>query len=367
MELNYNIKLQQLSSEVLEANLKMPSETLSASVYKTEFGLTLKSNSENISNYFKETSQLIKNMKLDSNYILGYDEDPSWGYQERGSFEITRDYLDTFLSGPDRYNLEPVIEGKFVRNISDQDTVNLLSFKEGVFSLESLDKFEITYSDFKVNIQDPEEDSHYFLLVFKNNIKYERLSDTFNIPTNQFINLSNDFYQIIPSFKKSSYSLNSTPNLVSLRSTNPLDISSSFNVNYDNYTAKEFFLIPKFKIDISYSCNDYTPLNEVESFDPSNEFVILKLEEGDYKPIYHLSSKFPITADKTEYNLLLQSHEEFKKPYFVIAEKATITIKDPLRSTTLDSETIYNKDFESLKNTNTSVDGNVIPLTKIKI
>lgn len=367
MELNYTVKVQQLANEVLDESMQIPSETLSLSTFKTEFGVTLKSNSENIADYFEESSQLIKNIKLDSNYILGYDEDKTWNYSERGSFEITSEYLKDLLKGLDRYNLEPIINGKFEKNISDQDTVNLLSYKEGVFKLESEEKFSISFSDFKVEVINAEEFTNYFLLIYKNNIKYSKVTDRLTIPTDQFINLPNDFYQILPSFKKSSYSLNSSEYFLDVSSTNLLELTSNYNVNYDNYVSKDFNLPPKFKISITYSSDDYTPLNSIDSFNSEYEYIIFELEDEVYKPLYYLSKNFVISSDKTDYLLLMKSHEEYKKPFFVVANKAIITIKDPLKDSILDTEILYNRDFEVLKNTNSSVDGNVIPLTKIKI
>ena len=95
-------------------------------------------------------------------------------------------------------------------------------------------------------------------------------------------------------------------------------------------------------------------MNKIEK---GREYVIFKLEGTKYVAKYLLSSQGVV--DK-EFDLLMKSHEEFKKPYFVVGNYSNGKILN--NSQVIEEFKIYNKEFDVLLSLN-----NTQNIIKIKI
>lgn len=349
MELNYNINLKQKEDLNLKNNLVNTSNNLSLKVFDFDNEIQIVSNSDNISNYFKETTEVVENLNKVENFILSYTE-----LKNKMKFknEINEDFLNS-----DEYNihnLHLVRDGQFLPKIKSNDYYELFILEEGVFKL-------ITKSEYTVNTQtntlnNIEKGIDYFLYLIKNDFKYKKTTNNFNIKSEDFLDISSGFYEIYPQFKNTSELIDlvekSTDFLV-LNSNSINTIESDMYINFDNCITNKFVSIPFNRVDIRYKSNDYTPLTQIDIFDNSKEYIIFELENNNCIAKYFLSSEVETEGDLESienFNLLIQSHSEFKKPFLVIANKSNIVIlKD--NSEVIFNKTIYNEEFSTMKNT----------------
>lgn len=367
MELNYSIKLKQKEDEKLKDTLKYTGDYLSLKTFKFENEVIIKSNSKNISSYFKLSNKLVKSIKSRDNLITGYEHLIESLEKDK---EIFKDILleDGFLNSRYSEKLIPLNNFVYDKYLNSESQVYLLKYNEPLNSMSIIETLEynIDYNTQTVII-DPSitDDSKYYLYEIKNNIfEYEPTSTNFNLKSSDFLNIPNGFYEILPSFKNnySTYQFNSNNYNYKLFSKKSLKLISSLSINYDNCITDKFYYIPDFYLNINYGSNDYTPLNNVEVFDIDREYIIFELENNLQVPKYFLSSNNNDLDDRSTYDLLMQSHSEFKKVFSVIANFSDLKITNS-DNTILETEIIKNKDFNRIKNDASFIDS----IIKIRI
>lgn len=349
MELNYSINLKQKEDLDLKNNLVNTSDNLSLKVFNFDNEIQIVSNSDTISNYFEETTEVVNHLNKAENFILSYTN-----LKDKMKFknEINEDLLNSNLYNI--HNLYLVKSAKSLPKIKSNDYYELFILEEDTFKLVEKSEYAIdTQTNTLNNLQ---EDTDYFLYLIKNDFKYKKATNNFNIKSEDFLDISSGFYEIYPQFKNTSELINliekSTDFLV-FNSNSINTIESDMYINFDNCITDKFTSIPFNNIDIKYKSNDYTPLAQIESFDNSKEYIVFELENNNCIPKYFLSSDVETEGDLESienFNLLIQSHSEFKKPFLVIANKSNIVVLKENLEVVL-NRTIYNEEFSNIKNT----------------
>lgn len=362
MELNYKVSIKQKENLNVKKNLENISNKMSLKIFKYDGTIELVSNSKNISEYFKTTNTLVDSVNKKDGFILGYEKDSG---KDIVSFpEITESFLSDFLTGPYYKNLIRVSDFRFYKNISPSSENYLLELKDNVFTLVPDSSYTIDFKDSKI-VSNVLEDSLYFILSFRYEYELEKTTSKISLTPEDFIDLTSGFYHIFPkdSIKTTTLNINFIKDNLYVDSGDIFKITSDLNINFDNCTTNTFTLIPNNPLVISYKLNDYTSLNDVVEFNSEKEYFIYELQNNVLNLKYYLASTVETEGDLVEdFNLLLQSHEEFKKPYVILSNRADIDLLNK-RTNQIFTRTIENKEFSILKEDSALIN----TLTKIKI
>lgn len=390
MELNYKIKVTQMHNTSLDKVLKKTSDKLEMNVFKFKDSITLKSNSDRISNHYKKSINKVASIKNRGDTILGFD----WDSESLSLFkpEVSEEFLEGFLQTKYHKNLFPVYGNKYNCKILDTDSVYLLSLNSEISAATSTDSLRASYLNKPSEIYEStlEEwvelntgsgvlkfskvpptnytldlanktinssslllgsDLKLFLLVFNNHFEYIKASDNLSLSKDFFVKYPSGFYQVNPTFEnKSEYIVNKTSNSsLKLQANKIFNLTSDLYLNFDNCLTNKFKLLPTYLLNISYSLNDYSPLNLIKTFNPNYEYIVFKLEGDKFIPRFHLApTNTSDVSGLEEYNLIMQSHEEFKKSFYVICSQINLNITK--NEVNLETITITNKDFDNLLN-----------------
>lgn len=390
MELNYKIKVTQMHNTSLDKVLKKTSDKLEMNVFKFKDSITLKSNSDRISNHYKKSINKVASIKNRGDTILGFD----WDSESLSLFkpEVSEEFLEGFLQTKYHKNLFPVYGNKYNCKILDTDSVYLLSLNSEISAATSTDSLRASYLNKPSEIYEStlEEwvelntgsgvlkfskvpptnytldlanktinssslllgsDLKLFLLVFNNHFEYIKASDNLSLSKDFFVKYPSGFYQVNPTFEnKSEYIVNKTSNSsLKLQANKIFNLTSDLYLNFDNCLTNKFKLLPTYLLNISYSLNDYSPLNLIKTFSPNYEYIVFKLEGDKFIPRFHLApTNTSDVSGLEEYNLIMQSHEEFKKSFYVICSQINLNITK--NEVNLETITITNKDFDNLLN-----------------
>lgn len=414
MELNYKIKVTQMHNTSLDKVLKKTSDKLEMNVFKFKDSITLKSNSDRVSNHYKKSINKVASIKNRGDTILGFD----WDSESLSLFkpEVSEEFLEGFLQTKYHKNLFPVYGNKYNCKILDTDSVYLLSLNSEISAATSTDSLRASYLNKPSEIYEStleewvelntgssldtiaisrgfigteEEweivtssgvlkfskvpptnytldlanktinssslllgsDLKLFLLVFNNHFEYIKASDNLSLAKDFFVKYPSGFYQVNPTFEnKSEYIVNKTSNSsLKLQANKIFNLTSDLYLNFDNCLTNKFKLLPTYLLNISYSLNDYSPLNLIKTFSPNYEYIVFKLEGDKFIPRFHLApTNTSDVSGLEEYNLIMQSHEEFKKSFYVICSQINLNITK--NEVNLETITITNKDFDNLLN-----------------
>lgn len=358
MELNYKINIKQKENLNLSNNLVSNSDNLSIKVYNFDNEFQIISNSDNISNHFEKTNHLVQNLKTKENFILGYEN-------LSNNVKSSPHLIDNNLSNYNPNNLHQVKEFTFLPLISEEDTYELFILEEDIFTKVSKDLYKIDIETRSI-VSELDEDNDYFLYLIKDNFKYKKVSNTLTLKPEDFLNISTGFYEIYPQIKHKVKDImwrEKNSDTIVFSSDEFTSITSDVYINFDNCITNNFNAIPFSFIELKYTSNDYTPLNEIDNFSVDNEYILFELENNECIPKYFISTDIETEGDSeliTKFNLLMQSHSEFKKPFLVLSDKSNIVLE---KSNNIFNKVIYNTDFSKIKSNDTLID----TLTKIKI
>ena len=362
MELNYNISIKQLENNDLKKNLKCTSPLLSLETFKIDGEFILVSNSENVGEYFVNSSDVVSTVNKNGNFILGYNENKD----SFENFNLDLEFISNLKTSKYNSKLTPIINLEYNNIIEKEDEVLLLLYEEipHSFFLVSKEDYSIDFENQKLININLDISKKYFFATKKEYLKYKKIVPNFRLKNEDFLNASDGFYQILPSYKNKTldYNLKIDNNHLNLISKKPLKLHSNLNINFDNCVTNSFNYIPNFQIDINYGMTDYTELKDKNSFDPLKEYIIFELRNNIQVPKYFLSSENNDLDSRLDFDLLMQSHEEFKKPYSLISNKAELDIFNS-EQIKVKTQTIVNKDFNRIKND----EAFATSLTKIKI
>lgn len=120
----------------------------------------------------------------------------------------------------------------------------------------------------------------------------------------------------------------------------PVIIQSDVYINVNGCPITNISLPPNFKFTLSYQ-EEYTPLSEVV-FDKTKEYLIFL----GSSPVYHVKAG---EASNQEFEALMNSHLEYKRPYTVLCNEASVMIG-------IDRLALPNTVFSSLSNNITKAD-----------
>lgn len=362
MELNYNVRIKQTENNELKNNLKYTSPLLDLKTFKVDGEFVITSNSENVGEYFENSSEVVSSINKNGNFIVGYNENPN----SFVDLNINSNYISDLKTSKYNSKLIPIIDLEFEVDIEEEDDVTLLVYDELIhdFSLVLKEDYDIDLENQKIISISLDLSKNYFFVLKKEYLKYKKTVPNFRLKNEDLLNTSDGFYQILPSYKNKTldYNLRIENNTFNLISKKPLKLYSDLNINYDNCVTNSFNYIPNFQIEISYGMTDYTLLKNIESFDPLKEYIIFELRNNIQVPKYFLSSENTDLDSRIDFDLLIQSHEEFKKPFSIISSKAELDIFNS-EQIKIKTQTIVNKDFNRIKND----EAFATSLTKIKI
>ena len=83
------------------------------------------------------------------------------------------------------------------------------------------------------------------------------------------------------------------------------------------------------------------------NLDTDNKYIVYKLENNEYAPQFIISSDG--TEEQEDFNLLLNSHEEFLRPYFILPFKTEVLLNYKDNEQTTEKLILVNATFEDKK------------------
>lgn len=347
MELNYKIKLKQKENSELQNNLLNLSPLQTTNIFNYDGLIEIISNSENISQYFEETNTRVDVVNRKENFILGYEKSDK--FTENSDIDFSQEFLSNILNSKYHKNLTKVINLEFDKIIDYETKYELLERDEenNIFELIDKDLYSINYETSKIITEFLPSNKNYFLFTIKDFFKLKKSSNNLVLKKEDILNLNSGFYQIKPQIKNKGIKdfKEETSDYVKIFSKDTLQLKSDFNINFDQCITNSFILSPYSSVEIKYTAIDFTPLNIVSTFDPLKEYIIFEVENNAYIPKFFLSSEVESSGEfVAEFDLLMQSHEEFKKPFLVISNYATLELLNKN-----EIKIIHNKDFSKLK------------------
>lgn len=325
--LNYSIGLSLIGDKALTKTLPIPNEYQTISHYKGVDKIRLKSNSPNISEAyirsFHKTATLYRRDNLlykqerrstfSDNQVVDVFDQEIERLASDVFFKKYGKYIVGILTNPVSINIVAKDEIRLVR-INSRDELSFIAPDSYLYSTE-------IGEDGRVGVLGaiPNQEE-VFVLVFRSNSMYIKVSDTFDIDAHKLLSINSGFYEILPKYYDKDESFTYSNGILSSKSFETL--SSDVYVNYDGCSTNFFSLIPNTSITLSYK-EDYTPYSELTFLDPSKEYILFKSEYNKLIPLYHLTST---GTPHLDYDELKKSHTEFKRGYVIIANTATVTV-----------------------------------------
>lgn len=360
MELNYKLNIKNVTNDVYDDVVTSNSSLQKMYVFKTNNSYILRTNSPFISNFFKPTGKLVNNYKLKDNFLTGYEKfnnllDNNKIKFNKEIFPITdvHSFIEKY-----KYNLSSN-KNKFPIFLNEEDFINVLVFKNNQLIKLSEADYKLNFKSFTVDILNSEYiDIKLFIVYFKKFFEYEKTSNDMEISLDKLYTLDSGFYNIYPRYPSNIVNFNKQSKYAfTLNADTSLSIITDLNINFDNYSSNYFETFPNLNVNLTYTRNNFTPLTSITKFEKGREYVVFKLEGTTYVAKYLLSSEGTVNQ---EFNLLMKSHEEFKKPYFVVGNYSNGKILN--NSQVTEKFKIYNKEFDVLLSLN-----NTQNIIKIKI
>lgn len=340
--LNYSIELSLIGDKALTKTLPIPNEYQTISHYKGTDKIRLKSNSPNISNAYIRSFHKTATLYRRDNLLYKQERQSTFSDNQVVDVfdqEIERLASDVFFKKYGRY-IVGILTNPIPINVVAKDEIRLVRINSrNELSFIAPDSYLYSTevgADGKVEVLGtiPNQEEVY-VLVFRSNSMYVRVSDTFDIEAHKLLSINSGFYGILPKYYDRDESFTYSNGILASKSFETL--SGDVYINYDGCSTSSFSLLPNTPITLAYK-EDYTPYSEVTSLDSSKEYILFKSENNKLTPLYHLTSTG--TSNST-YDELKKSHTEFKRGYVIIANIATITIGD--NSTITVENTVFNE------------------------
>ena len=195
------------------------------------------------------------------------------------------------------------------------------------------------------NFEATEEDE---LLAAVDAIKpfYENLNNSVELSYKDVLYLSNGFYKFYPKKVTNKNNFTITSNFIKLQSENLIQVTSKYKVKYNDNVLYNFLNYPSNSLEIILD-DTFSPLISKNNLDTDNKYIVYKLENNEYAPQFIISSDG--TEEQEDFNLLLNSHEEFLRPYFILPFKTEVLLNYKDNEQTTEKLILVNATFEDKK------------------
>ncbi len=331
---NYNIKIATASSNLLKKSLDDYSKIVYISKTTTENGYIFTSNSFRIGSEYAWKGKSSKYVVKENDFLM----DQSLGKSNSDLFlELLQEpkYLNNFTMFYERYfkYLVPVHNKTPVTDFEKYSHI-LIKRKGSEVITSKQNNFEAT-----------EEDE---LLAAVDAIKpfYENLNNNVELSYKDVLYLSNGFYKFYPKKVTNKNNFTVTSNFIKLQSENLIQVKSKYKVKYNDNVLYNFLSYPSNNLEIILD-NTLSPLISKNNLDIDNKYIVYKLKDDEYVPQFIISSEG--TAQEKDFNLLLNSHEEFLRPYFILPFKTEISLNYKDSEQTTEKLILVNATFEDKK------------------
>lgn len=331
---NYNIKVVTLTSDILKKSLDDNSENIYTTKTISENCFKFTSNSSRVgsdfvwkgrtSKYFIEEEGFLINQSLGKNNSVLF-------------IELMQEpkHLDNFNMFFERYfkYLVPVSDKKPITSFENYSHI-LLKRKENRVITSKQNEFEA------------EDYDEIFAAVDGIKPFYENLNNYVELPYKELLHLNNGFYRFYPKKTQEQNKFSITPHFIQINSETLIELSSKYKVNYNSMNLYKFISYPSNYTEISL--NDvYSPLIYKQNLESDNEYIIYKLENNSYIPQYILTKEGENIDEN--FNLLINSHPEFLRPYFILPLKTEISLSYKNNKQITEKLTLINPTFKDKK------------------
>ena len=175
---------------------------------------------------------------------------------------------------------------------------------------------------------------------------YENLNNSVELSYKDVLYLSNGFYKFYPKKVTNKNNFTITSNFIKLQSENLIQVTSKYKVKYNDNVLYNFLNYPSNSLEIILD-DTLSPLISRDNLDTDNKYIVYKLENNEYIPQFIISSDG--TEEQEDFNLLLSSHEEFLRPYFILPFKTEVLLSDKDNEQTTEKLILVNATFEDKK------------------
>ena len=331
---NYNIKIVTSSSNLLKKSLNDDSKIVYISKIMTENGYNFTSNSFRIGSEYAWRGKSSKYIVKENDFLI----DQSLGKSNSDLFlELLQEpkHLNNFTMFYERYfkYLVPVHNKTPVTDFEKYSHI-LIKRKGSEVITSKQSNFEAT-----------EEDE---LLAAVDAIKpfYENLNNNVELSYKDVLYLSNGFYKFYPKKVTNKNNFTITSNFIKLQSENLIQVKSKYKVKYNDNVLYNFLNYPSNSLEIILD-DTLSPLISKDNLDTDNKYIVYKLENNEYIPQFIISSDG--TEEQENFNLLLNSHEEFLRPYFILPFKTEVLLSYKDNEQTTEKLILVNTTFEDKK------------------
>lgn len=295
---------------------------------------------------FIKTEEMLAATNKIEDFIVGYQDKKSFNEDEsnfqKEIFPVSN--LNKFLLDYRLY-IKEIKNNIIDHSITIDDTVHVLYWDNESLNILDKNSYDINYKTFKLVLNGSVNSDYLFTVTFKTQYKYKKTSDRFELNLEQLLDIEPGFYNIYPKKIYSNYSLVKEGDQYILNNSEALKIQSDVSISFDNLNSDQFLVPPKNQTILNYSFQNLSDLDNVGEFDYTDEkqYIIFLLEDNQYKKVFTL----PENKDDDNFNILMNSHTEFKRPYSFIANKSEVLIKD-FNDRLLEKIIVYNKDFKNI-------------------
>lgn len=342
MQLEYKVRIKQKHNPKL-SRYEYLEDTL-FKISKNFQGITLDSGDVNKGGFYRKSSKVVENYKQQGNLIRGEEVKVKTNTKNK---EYLKEMFPVIEIKPflDKYRayLIPIKDMILDKKVSLEDKLDLLYIDNGIIIKLDNNEYSIDNKTLKIDTETDVFNNTLFGINFPVKYSYTKESGVTVIDVEEILNIDSGFYNLLPSRVHESYTIKEDNFKLTIESREILFLTSEFNITYDRTLDKNFFVTPNSILEISYNEQDYTPLLGIDFFSYIDDmsYVILELKGDTYIPKY----KLPRDKDREDLKLLLQSHDEYKRPYSFIANKSKLSIRNISKT-----YTIYNPNFKELYN-----------------
>ena len=345
MILEYSIKIRQNKIDVFtEDTLR---SNMDFNTIKSERSLIIDSSDVMQGSGFIKSDIIVENIYTNNDFIVGYQLKKHFN-KEDSNFKkevFPAVNVNEFLKKYRRY-LKEVNNYQIDRSINLNESLYIIYLETDKFNLLDTNLYTINKDTYQIESTN-ELPSKLYSISFSSKYAYKKTSDRLEITAEEILDISPGFYNIFPKYTSSKYSLIKNQEKYILENREALKINSEFNISFDNLNSSEFLIPPSNQTYLDYQEQNLTELNNIESFDYSEDkkYIVLLLQDNEYQKVF----KLPEDKDSEDFTILMRSHLEFKRPYSFISNKSEVSIRD-FNDELLEKIIIYNTDFYKIYN-----------------
>lgn len=328
----YKVNVITNSSNFIDSTLSFKADLNNTKVYKSDEGFVLTSNSERIGGGYREGPYSAINQTVKEGYLLNQDRGTYSNklFRDLEKLGILVPKLDVFLKKYAPYMIQ------VSKDYVSKDT-KYLKFKvtdtEVISSLESA-----TYNDDSIK-------GTYLAFLFKKDREVVKVNNRMQLTINDLINIPSGYYNVFPKEESLQVKRYNVKDHVEVFVKSFIRVDCSHNVKINNWLTTFSYLYPNSTTKLVLDKDCLSPISGLKDIDRTNTYILYELRNSNYVPVAVLSEN---GVDDTEIKKLLNSHEEFLRPYKVLPKQVSILLNtDPLSKDSVFK--IENEKFDEIK------------------